>query len=378
METSIRRNPINCALCSSAISVAKLSLCHSVRIAALWAGAIAGSAIAAGQVPTGGLISRQAVVVNPDTGKAYVVETDQDSIAVINGATHAVSSVRVGKAPVAVVVNVATDKVYVANHGSGDVSVLDGESNVLLATIKVGSLPYSMAVDTASNTVYVSNVFSQIMTMIEGDTNRTSTMKIGSWDAMLPDPKRGRVYLLGYESADLTILDVKTKERSRLPMGKMHLWGIALNESNDDLLVTRIGNGDIVEHDGESNQSAVIKTGEYPCAVAINARTNRAYVVNYLDDSVTVIDTGRKQVIATIAVGERPEAVALDETADRIYVANSRSNSVTVIDGKKNRAVDTLKTGSNPFAIVVDSKNRMAYVANTAGQPFTQLDLSSR
>ena len=377
MATSARQNPAGLDARRAADRPIAPTLRQSIWISFLCFAALTVAAAATGQAPTGGLLSRQAVALNPVTSKAYAVETEEDSIAVVDGMTHKVTSVKVGKAPVAIVVNAATNRVYVANHGSGNVSVLDGTSNVLLATVDVGSLPYSMAVDPASNTIYVSNIYSQTMTMIDGATNRTSSMKIGSWDAMLADPQRSRVYLLGYESADITILDVKAREKNRVPMGAMHLWGLALNPSSGNLLVTRVGRADVVSYDVESKESAVIKTGEYPCAVAINSKTNRAYIANYLDDSVTVIDTGRKLALATIAAGARPEAVALDENTDRVYVANSRGNTVTVIDGQTNQVVGTLNAGLNPFAIVVDPRKKVAYVADATGTPFTQVDLST-
>jgi hypothetical protein len=40
------------------------------------------------------------------------------------------------------------------------------------------------------------------------------------------DAQRGKVYLLGYESDSLTVLDEKTQAISKLPVGALHLWGI--------------------------------------------------------------------------------------------------------------------------------------------------------
>ena len=329
-----------------------------------------------GQEPaSGGLNSRQAIAVNRSTGKAYATEPGEGLLAVIDGKTHSVTEVKVGKGPVAVVVNAATNKVYVANHDSGSITVIDGKSDSVLATVPAGRLPYSMTVDEVSNTVYVSNVYSQVLTLIDGGTNRTTSLKAGSADAMIADAAIHRVYLLGYEATELTLLDTRNHEKSLAPMGRMHQWGMALNPSNHDLFITQIGDADVVQYNGKSGQSSVIKTGQYPCAVAINSKTNKAYVVNYLDNSVTVVDAGNSLAVTTVKVGERPQAVAIDETTDRVYVANSASSSVTVIDAGRNRVLGTLKAGIHPFAIVVDSHTKMAYVANSTGLPFTQLDI---
>ena len=328
-----------------------------------------------GDEPAGGLISRQAIALNPVTGKVYAVDTQHDSIVVIDDIHHVATPVKVGKSPVAIALNSATDTVYVANHGGGSVSVIDGKSDAVEATVAVGSLPYAMTVDVAGNTIYISNVFNQTLTAIKGDTNQTTSTNLGSFDAMLVDPKMDRAYLLGYESASMTVLDTKTQQTSHAPMGMMHLWGMALNPVSHELFVTRIGNGDVISYNGESRQSSVMKTGQYPCAVAVNVSKNMAYVANYLDGSITVIDGRLHLAVATLKVGEQPEAIAVDETTDRVYVANTKSNSVSIIDGRRNAVIETRGAGLHPYAIVVGPRHDMVYVANAQGAPFTQIDV---
>jgi YVTN family beta-propeller protein len=82
-----------------------------------------------------------------------------------------------------------------------------------------------------------------------------------------------------------------------------------------------------------------VKVGLWPQQIAINAKTNRIYVVNTHADSVSVIDGRTNAVTATVPAGDGPWAVAVDPVADMVYVANRLSDVVTVIDGRTNRAV---------------------------------------
>ena len=68
--------------------------------------------------------------------------------------------------------------------------------------------------------------------------------------------------------------------------------------------------------------------GSQPVAVAVNATTNKIYVVNRASNSVTVID-GSTNHATRVTVGGIPVAVAVNATTNKIYVANEDSDTVT-------------------------------------------------
>ncbi len=327
-----------------------------------------------GRTPGGGLLSRNAIALNPVTGKIYAVEPDQGAVAVIDGKTGAASSIKVGADPVALTINPATNRIYVANHGSGTVSVLDGNTDRLMATLDVGSLPYSLAVNPKTNKVYVSRVYSSVDSIIDGATNAITAIKAGSADALLVDPDRNDVYMLGYEGGNLTLLHGDSM--SSIFLGKMHIWGMAFDSSTATLYVTRIGNSDLVALDARTHSITPIAAGSMPCAIAINAKTKMLYVVNYAGETVSVIDAAKRLAIATVRVGHHPQAVAVDESTNLVYVANTLDSTITVIDGASNKVAATLKAGKNPHAIAVDSPAGAVYVADESDPYFTRVDVS--
>ena len=92
---------------------------------------------------------------------------------------------------------------------------------------------------------------------------------------------------------------------------------------------------------------ATIPVGDRPEGVAVNPVTNRIYVANALDNTVSVIDGEANTVIATILVGRGPQGVAVNPITNRIYTANHedgrvRGASVSVIDGADNTLIATL------------------------------------
>jgi YVTN family beta-propeller protein len=96
----------------------------------------------------------------------------------------------------------------------------------------------------------------------------------------------------------------------------------------------------------------------------MNRVTNRIYTVNYGDDSVTVVDGDKDEVIATIKTGEGPEAIAVDTRANKVYIANTHSNTVTAIDGATNTVIATMTTGEHPFGLAVDAASGHLYSEN--------------
>src|SRR4029077_17955148 len=138
--------------------------------------------------------------------------------------------VRVGAEPVAIAVNEATDRIYVANNEGSSVSVIDGKSDSALAMLQVRSLSSVVAANPAANKIYVSNTFSDVITVIDGATNAITTVKAGSADAIAVDAKLDKVYLLGYENTNLTVMDKTASITGKKQVG-MHPWAMAVNEA---------------------------------------------------------------------------------------------------------------------------------------------------
>ena len=348
-------------------------------LAAVILGAMAGRSAWAqvGAKAAGALISVGAVAVDDGTHTVFAVDQRAGTVVTMNDVEAGKGEasrrvVKVGEAPVALAVNPKTKRVYVANRASGTLSVLDEVTDKVVATISVGARPFAVAVDAVTNRVYVSNTFNDVMTIVDGATNVTSTLQAGGADAMLVPAAGGRVYLTGYEDTNLRVLDEATRSFSRLKTGS-HNWGIAQNVRTGDVWAPLAGSGTVVVLAGGSGERTEIAVGAIPCAVTVDAATNRVYVVNYGDETLTVVDGATKKVIATVKVGSHPQAVAVDARRNRVYVANVHGGSVTEIDGATNTVVATRAAGKNPYALAVSDATGRVYVADMAGEPLTVL-----
>jgi YVTN family beta-propeller protein len=90
-----------------------------------------------------------------------------------------------------------------------------------------------------------------------------------------------------------------------------------------------------------------------------------AYVSNFDDDTVSVIDTAIDETVATIAVGNGPDGVAVSADGTRVYVTNSHGASVSVIDAAASSVIATITTPTVPVAIAIHPTDARAYLAHS-------------
>ena len=104
--------------------------------------------------------------------------------------------------------------------------------------------------------------------------------------------------------------------------------------------------------------------------VAVNPNTNKIYVANYINNTVSVID-GTTYTVKNVNVGNRPNVIAVNPNTNKIYVANSFDSTVSVIDGSNNTQLGYVNdinrtTGltSYPMNVAVNPNTNMICVTN--------------
>jgi YVTN family beta-propeller protein len=95
-----------------------------------------------------------------------------------------------------------------------------------------------------------------------------------------------------------------------------------------------------------------------------HAKTNYAYVANYSENTVSVIDTSNNTVVKTIPVGKAPWGVAVNQAGSAAYVTNHNSASVSVISTSDNKVTKTIPVGADPVGVAFTPDGKSAYVAN--------------
>jgi YVTN family beta-propeller protein len=89
----------------------------------------------------------------------------------------------------------------------------------------------------------------------------------------------------------------------------------------------------------------------------------KAYVGNFADNTVSVIDTSARTVVATIPVAAGPHGMAIAADGGKVYIAGDGSSSLDIIDTTSDRIAKTVEIGKTPNGVALTLGGRMLLVA---------------
>jgi len=226
---------------------------------------------------------------------------------------------------------------FVANQ-NGTVSVINPLTHDLETTIPLGTVPFGVAADPGLGLVYVSDDGENDLYALNASTYAiVAVVPLPSYTRMgaLPhfpavNPNNHLVYIPDFESNRLAVFD-----------------GTAIAA-------------------GSTGMFAAIAVGNAPNAVDVNPRTNRVYVANTGDGTVSVINGNSNTVVATIPIPNAGSGTLLDVAADHctnlIYAAVS-GEQISVIDGSANEVIGSL--GGGAYALALNEVQSLLYAIDS-------------
>lgn len=178
----------------------------------------------------------------------------------------------------------------------------------------------------------------------------------GAFSGVALEPESSVVQLAGYCStpalAGLAVFDRRTHQVTGvIPTGRQPL-GIALDQRSQRAFVALGGEDQVQEIDlatGEELRRIPLSAGDEPRELALTPDGSLLVTVNPGSDTASFVETASGSVIATVRTGDEPSALLLDRGGRRAYVLNRRSHSITVIDVATRAAVATVSTDPEPL-----------------------------
>src|SRR5262245_44168946 len=92
---------------------------------------------------------------------------------------------------------------------------------------------------------------------------------------------------------------------------------------------------------------------------AASAEPAKAYVGNFKDNTVSVIDTDAGKVVATVPVAAGPHGMAITQDGRTVYISGDGSSSLDVIDTATDKVVKTINVGKTPNGIALTPDNKL-------------------
>ena len=330
--------------------------------------------------------STQGVTDDPATHTVYVTNRGDDAVSVINtaecnagdlaGCDRAWPTVKVGNFAQDLRVDVATDTVYVVNANDNTVSVINGatcnaltsaDCNQTAATVPVGNGPFALAVDRLTDTVYVANSGDNTVSVIDGATcNGTHhagcsqtppTVAVGSGPlGVAVDEQTNTVYVTNNNTNTVSMINGTTCDSadqggcSQTP-GTVTVgnnpYPIAVDQSTGTVYVGNDGDGSLSLIDGSTcnatemagcGQLITVPVEQFPYGIAVDRRTGTAYVTSVLDSDVATINGRRCSASGgahcrphpiPLRMGGFGGAIALDPSSNTAYVPDNSDGEVS-------------------------------------------------
>ena len=103
----------------------------------------------------------------------------------------------------------------------------------------------------------------------------------------------------------------------------------------------------------------------------------KAYVGNFKDDTVSVIDIAAGKVVATIPVSAGPHGMASSRDGRRVFISGDGSSNVDVIDVASDRVVGTIAVGKSPHGLAMAPDGKVALVGVYGDDKVAFIDTTS-
>jgi YVTN family beta-propeller protein len=241
----------------------------------------------------------QQVVVDETNNTIYVVNRDNGTVSVINGAhcngtdtsgcNQSWPTLTVGNSPQALGLNPDNHTVYVTNTNDNTVSVIDGNTcngtnssgcGQTPPIISVGAAPRAIGVDAGTNTVFVGNRDDMTVSVIDGATcNGTNTSGCGQTPFALPVA---------------AFPNVTTPGSDQYIFGR----GIVIDPASHNVFMAVVGDTDVVVVNGRAcrggntancqAQVVPLRMGGFTLALTLDESSGTVYVSNNSEGTVSL------------------------------------------------------------------------------------------
>jgi len=321
---------------------------------------------------------------------AYIPNSGDDNLSIIKILDHSdQGAINVGDNPYGVAIG--DEYVYVSNTSDGTVSVINLSDNSVSNTLSAGNSPKGIAVS-SDGFIYVANYSDNILSIIDTSDNSRKSLPVGAGPlGVTLSPDEEYLYVTNNSDDSLSIISANTNELFGTIANHHYIkymnttddvafnkpYGVAVSSNGNYIYVVNSGNdtlsrispvevynqGDEFDwNDYDPDDDSVgpyrlyqpLTVGNDPRCVVVMPDQSYAYVTNYGDDTVSVIDLSSYQVTDTITVGDGPYGISTSPSGAFVYVVNQLDGTVSVIDTDSNSddfntVIATIDVGNSPI-----------------------------
>lgn len=366
--------------------------------------------------------SSSAIAITADGATLLVVNSDSNSLTLVDTASHSVQAeISVGVDPRSVAVSPDGSVAYVANQGSNSLSVIDIATRALIVDVAVSDRPVGVAVSPDGRFVAVAEMGVDRVRLL--DVATLSSLSITAVAdrphglAFTPDGQyllvthllSGAVTILTVQpftaylpfivrmpGAPGSIRDTQHETRFTLHAARLTIptWpnvapapsvlvnsigtraylpqtmanGLGFNTSFDTTVFPKVSVLNLETNSHQTSEHISLPETDRPVGlpwdVALAQGDTELWVVNSASNDVSVIDIStptHPTRVANIPVGDNPRGIVLAPDGNKAYVNNTLAGTVSVIDTSAYTITDIITVTTLPLPPVLLHGKRLFY-----------------
>jgi YVTN family beta-propeller protein len=254
---------------------------------------------------------------------------------------------------------------YALDQANFRLIVADTVSRTVLASIGLGRYPFGLALSPDGRRVYAANVGMFEYSRIEGvdlDNPDRQGLPLPPFSFLSKEAREG-VEIDGYRVPGLGDPNVPES---------FSVWEVDVSDPAAPRVTAKVKTGVQV---GEMVEGIPAVGGASPNSVA--AADRRVFVSNGNNDTISVLDAKKADVVQTIRIqlderlgrlrGIIPFGLALSPDQRRLYVAEAGINAVAVIEVRNGKVLGHIPAGWFPSRLAVSGDGRSLVVSNAKG-----------
>jgi len=330
--------------------------------------------------------------VNSKTNKIYAIGYGKDgktyALVIIDGRTNkVVDSLNMPKGfcPVKLAFCIKTNKLYIPDLYNANVAVFDTITDKIEKNIPTGANPQEVVINETQNKVLILSPEGHNITVSDENTDvvksfpelkeRTdffSTGEVfGGPSKLLMMPDSGNLLVLNRTNKRLQVVDTKTnKVKETFAVGN-NPRKVYYDQSSKQIFVTNGNDDTVTVIDSKTTKTSIIKVGQKPRTilpiVGDDGGVKKLYIVNFVGDTISVLNVKSLEIDKTIEVGRGPAPAVFDRETGLAYVVNMGGDEISVIDARKDEVVKTLELKINLGTAIAKSEEGAVYVSGQDG-----------
>lgn len=312
-------------------------------------------------INTGNVPITATITATPITGGfAYISNSRSNTVSVISLATHmVVGTIPVQNDPIGVAVSANGSKVYVVNSFSNSVSVINTTTNTVIKNIGINGYSYGICISSDGTRVYVPNYNNQTVSVIDA-VNDTFIGTIPGGDrpyCVAISPDGSRLYVTNYEYSSgnpstVTVVNTLTNAIVTQIQVGVEPEGITISADGARVYVANAKSNSVsVINTATNTLTKNIPVGYFPRAVVISPDGTKLFTKE--GNTKRLMITDLLTDVSTPSAQAGNGSIGLDVSPDGrfVYLVNQVDDNVTVVDVNTNAVVRVIDVQDSPVAV---------------------------